>query len=126
VGELGGWVGGFFECSWLNILRRFFVTAALPIGITYAAEVTAPTPESISNGLIQLVGSVSFVFVFIMQAMAGDAGDFTSAMLLCVAMLVLSAILICFMRDVASEEVALTTGSGGLLNSDELESALSE
>ena len=35
----------------------------------YAAEVTQPTPEGTSNGLIQLFGQASVVFVYIMEAL---------------------------------------------------------
>ncbi len=34
----------------------------------YAAEITQPTPEGTSNGLIQLFGQASVIFVYIMEA----------------------------------------------------------
>jgi MFS family permease len=47
----------------------FFLTSAMPIAMQYAAEVTHPTPEGTSNGLIQLFGQGAVVFVYIMEAM---------------------------------------------------------
>ena len=44
----------------------FFIVGALPIGMQYAAEVTFPTPEGTSNGLVQLCGQCSVVFVYLM------------------------------------------------------------
>ena len=48
----------------------FFVVTVLPVGMQYAAEVTSPTPEGTSNGLVQLCGQSSVVFVYIMEARA--------------------------------------------------------
>ena len=42
----------------------FFLVSALPIGFQYASEVTRPTPEGTSNGLMQLFGQGSVVFVY--------------------------------------------------------------
>ena len=41
----------------------FFLVSTSPIGMQYAAEVTYPTPEGTSNGLIQLFGQASVIFV---------------------------------------------------------------
>jgi len=71
----------------------FFLISIGPIGMQYAAEITQPTPEGTSNGLIQLFGQVSVVFVYIMEAMKGKNGSFTPALLLSIG-LVLSAILL--------------------------------
>jgi hypothetical protein len=65
----------------------------------YAAEVTRPTPEGTSNGLIQLFGQASVVFVYIMEAMRTADGSFTPALLLAVGLLVVCALLITQMKD---------------------------
>ncbi len=50
----------------------FFVMSAGPIGFQYAAEVSFPTPESTSQGMILLVGQISgFVFVAGMGSPSG-------------------------------------------------------
>jgi hypothetical protein len=77
----------------------FFLVSTSPIGMQYAAEITQPTPEGTSNGLIQLFGQASVVFVFIMQALKTSEGSFTPALLLAVALLVISALLVTQMKD---------------------------
>ena len=47
----------------------FFLVSALPVGFQYSAEITQPTPEGTSNGLIQLFGQAAVVFVYVMEAM---------------------------------------------------------
>jgi hypothetical protein len=65
----------------------------------YAAEITQPTPEGTSNGLIQLFGQASVVFVYIMEALKTPNGSFTPALLLAIGLLVVSAILTSQMKD---------------------------
>jgi MFS family permease len=77
----------------------FFLVSANPIGMQYAAEVTHPTPEGTSNGLIQLFGQASVVFVYIMEALKAPDGAFTPALLLAVGLLLVSAVLILQMKD---------------------------
>ena len=60
----------------------------------YAAEITQPTPEGTSNGLIQLFGQASVVFVYIMEALKTPDGAFTPALLLSIGLLLLSTFLI--------------------------------
>ena len=63
-------------------LLGFFLVAVLPLGMQYAAEITTPTPEGTSNGLIQLCGQVSVVSVYIMAALRTSNGSFTVSLLL--------------------------------------------
>ncbi len=77
----------------------FFLVSTMPTGMQYAAEVTYPTPEGTSNGLIQLFGQASVVFVYIMQAMRTPAGSFTPALLLAAGLLVLSALAVTQMKE---------------------------
>jgi hypothetical protein len=65
----------------------------------YASEVTHPTPEGTSNGLIQLFGQASVVFVYIMEALKTPNGSFTPALLLAIGLLVVSALLVTQMKD---------------------------
>jgi len=61
----------------------FFSVAISPIGFQYAAEITAPAPEGTSNGLLFLVGQVSVVFVYGMQALrSAEDGSFTLPLLI--------------------------------------------
>jgi len=78
----------------------FFLVSALPIAMQYAAEVTVPTPEGTSNGLIQLFGQGAVVFVYIMEVMKTDSGSFTPSLLLAVLLLISALVFISQMKDV--------------------------
>jgi MFS family permease len=88
---------------WLLLLSGFwlgfFLISTSPIGFQYAAEITQPTPEGTSNGLIQLFGQASVVFVYIMEALKNPNGAFTPSLLLGAALMVISLILITQMKD---------------------------
>ncbi len=77
----------------------FFLVSTSPIGMQYAAEITHPTPEGTSNGLIQLFGQASVVFVYVMEAMKSADGAFTPALLLALGLMVLNVVLITQLRD---------------------------
>jgi MFS family permease len=66
----------------------FFLVSALPIGFQYAAEVTRPTPEGTSNGLMQLFGQGSVVFVYVMSALRTPDGSFTRGLVAALGLLV--------------------------------------
>ena len=68
----------------------FFIVGALPIGMQYAAEVTYPTPEGTSNGLVQLCGQCSVVFVYIMGPLRTESGSFAVSLVLMSALLAVS------------------------------------
>jgi MFS family permease len=83
----------------------FFLISASPVGMQYAAEITYPTPEGTSNGLIQLFGQLSVVFVYIMEAMRTPGGSFTPSLLFAVGMLVVNLLLVTQMKDPVLEPV---------------------
>jgi MFS family permease len=93
----------FATSSWLLFLSAFFMGFFListnPIGMQYASEVTQPTPEGTSNGLIQLFGQASVVFVYIMAALQTPEGTFTPALVLAIGLLLISALLVTRMED---------------------------
>jgi MFS family permease len=94
----------FATTFWLLIISAFslgfFLVSTLPIGMQYAAEITHPTPEGTSNGLIQLFGQASVVFVLIMDVMKTSDDSFTPSLLLAVALLGASVLIITQLRDV--------------------------
>jgi len=101
-----GLVGLTFGMSlWLLFVSAFslgfFLVSIGPIGMQYAAEITQPTPEGTSNGLIQLFGQASVVFVYIMEALKTSTGAFTPALLLAIGLLIFSVVLITQMKDPA-------------------------
>lgn len=77
----------------------FFLISAGPIGMQYAAEITYPTPEGTSNGLIQLFGQASVVFVYIMEALKDANGEFFPAMMLSIGLLVVSSGVTLLMKE---------------------------
>jgi MFS family permease len=79
----------------------FFLVAVLPIGMQYAAEITNPTPEGTSNGLIQLCGQVSVVFVYVMAALRTSNGSFTVSLLLLAGLLGVCALAVSRLTDAA-------------------------
>ena len=80
-------------------LLGFFLVSGMPIGMQYAAEITYPTPEGTSNGLIQLFGQGAVVFVYIMEAMKSPNGSFTPSLILALLLLAVSAGLVTQMKD---------------------------
>ncbi len=104
LGAIPGLIGLTFATSSALLfisaaLLGFFLVSAMPIGMQYAAEITYPTPEGTSNGLIQLFGQGAVVFVYIMEAMKTASGSFTPSLLLALALLVISAGLVTQMKD---------------------------
>ena len=83
----------------LCFFNGFFLVSANPVGMQYAAEITYPTPEGTSNGLIQLFGQASVVFVYLMEALKSADGSFTPALLVAIGLVVVSIILITQMHD---------------------------
>lgn len=93
----------FAKGSWMIFASAFalgfFLVSTSPIGMQYAAEVTRPTPEGTSNGLIQLFGQASVVFVYIMEGLQTSDGSFTPALLLAIALLVVSVLIVTQLKE---------------------------
>jgi MFS family permease len=99
-----GLVGLTFATSYGLLLASafglgFFLISISPIGMQYAAEITYPTPEGTSNGLIQLFGQASVIFVYIMDAMKSPDGSFTPALLLAIGLMLASVLVITRLKD---------------------------
>ena len=99
----------FARSTWLLMVSSawlgFFLVSTFPVGMQYAAEITHPTPEGTSNGMVQLFGQAAVVFVYIMEAMKTSDGSFTRSLLLAVGLLVLSLLLITQLKEPA--EIAM-------------------
>ena len=93
----------FATTSWLLFVSAFgmgfFLVSTNPVGMQYAAEITHPTPEGTSNGLIQLFGQASVVFVYIMEALKTPDGSFTPALLLATGLLVISCLIVTQLKE---------------------------
>jgi MFS-type transporter involved in bile tolerance (Atg22 family) len=77
----------------------FFLTSAMPVIMQYTAEVTHPTPEGTSNGLVQLFGQASVILILFMEPLKNSDGSFTSVLLVAVGFLVISLFFIWQMKD---------------------------
>jgi len=93
----------FAKEFWLLLLSGFtlgfFLVSTSPIGMQYAAEITHPTPEGTSNGILQMFGQIAVVFVFIMEALKTKDGSFTPSLLFGVGLLILCMLIITRLKD---------------------------
>jgi MFS family permease len=91
------------QSFWLLALSAFvlgfFLTSVMPVGMQFATDAARPTPEGTSNGLVQLCGQVSVVFVFLMQAMKGKSGSFTWSLAASGLFVIAAAVLVPFMEE---------------------------
>jgi cyanate permease len=104
LGAIPGLVGvTFARPVWLLMASAFelgfFLTSLSPVGMEYAAEITYPTPEGTSNGLIQLFGQAAVVYVYVMAAMRTKDGSFTLSLLLGMVLLIICALIVARLKD---------------------------
>jgi MFS family permease len=104
LGVIPGLIGvTFARSAWLLMPSAFelgfFLTSLSPVGMEYAAEITYPTPEGTSNGLIQLFGQAAVVYVYIMAAMRTKDGSFTLSLLFAVLLLIVCAFIVARLKD---------------------------
>jgi MFS family permease len=97
----------FATTGWLLYVASFafgfFLISVAPIGMEYSAEVTQPTPEGTSQGVVQLVGQCSVVIVYLMAALKSGNGSYTLSLLFCVALLVVGAVVVGRLHDPQAE-----------------------
>ena len=95
----------FASSAWLLYLSSlelgFFLISVGPIGMQYAAEATHPTPEGTSQGVLQLVGQASVAIVYLMTALKTAHGSYTPSLLLAVGMLLVGAVLVTRLPELA-------------------------
>jgi len=118
VATVPGMVGVAFVSSTLLLyvfaaVLGFFLVAVLPLGMQYAAEITNPTPEGTSNGLIQLCGQASVIYLGVMWLLRTSNGSFTVSLLLLTVLLVGCAVAVSRLKDAkplaaARDDVAVT------------------
>ncbi len=79
----------------------FFLLSAGPIGFQYGAEVTYPTPEGTSNGMLLLMGQISgIIFIFGMDSLKSPAtGSMAFPLLVLVGLMVLCLVLSTTLRE---------------------------
>ena len=97
VGATLGLVGITFATSYWFLLVSafifgFFLLSAGPVGFQYGAEMTYPTPEGTSNGLLLLMGQISgIIFILAMDSFkAIDTGSMTTPLTVLIGLMILS------------------------------------
>jgi len=68
--------GDFVLTLILAFIFGFILVPALPVGLTYAAEITHPVPEESSNGVLMMFGQLGGIIFLIMPDMILFAGVF--------------------------------------------------
>ena len=106
AGATLGLVGIAYAASyWLlltaSFILGFFLLSSGPIGFQYGAEVTHPTPEGTSNGLLIMMGQISgIVFIFAMDAFKSpQTGSMTMSLVVIIALMVLSIVLGALLKE---------------------------
>jgi len=99
IGAVLGLVGITFALSyWLLLLSAFifgfFLLSAGPIGFQYGAEITHPTPEGTSNGLLLLMGQISgIIFILGMDIFKSpDTGSMSIPLIVLIGLMVVGLI----------------------------------
>jgi MFS family permease len=82
--------GSMVSLSLAGFALGFFMTSAMPIGMQYSADITWPTPEGTSNGLIQLGGQCSVVLVYLMDLTKTSSGSFVPSLCVLAGLLVVA------------------------------------
>jgi MFS family permease len=99
VGATLGLVGITFIHNYALLLVAafvlgFFLLSAGPIGFQYGAEITYPTPEGTSNGLLLLMGQISgIIFIFAMDSLKSPDGSMTFSLVVLIGLMVLGLLL---------------------------------
>lgn len=106
TGATLGLVGITFATSyWLLLVSAFvfgfFLLSAGPVGFQYGAEITHPTPEGTSNGLLLLMGQISgIVFILGMDSFKSpETGSMTLPLIVLIGLMVLSLLFCIRLRE---------------------------
>ena len=99
-----GLIGIIYASSyWFVMLSMFFfgffLMSLAPVGYQYAAEITYPAPEGTSNGLLNLAGQASVVFIYGMEAFKNADGSFTTSLLVLSFLLAVCVVLILWLKE---------------------------
>ncbi|MBM3145444.1 MAG: major facilitator superfamily domain-containing protein 7 [Chloroflexi bacterium] len=106
IGATLGLIGVTFTTNyWLLLVSAFvfgfFLLSAGPVGFQYGAEVTYPTPEGTSNGLLLLMGQISGIaFILGMDSFKSpETGSMTLPLIVLVGLMVLALIFCTRLRE---------------------------
>ncbi|MBU0528543.1 MFS transporter [bacterium] len=106
IGATMGLVGITFATSyWLLLVSAFvfgfFLLSAGPVGFQYGAEITYPTAEGTSNGMLLLMGQISGIaFIFGMDTFKSvETGSMTSTLIVLIFLMILSLVLCAKLKE---------------------------
>jgi len=106
IGATLGLVGITFSGSyWLLLVSSFvfgfFLLSAGPLGFQYGAEITHPTPEGTSNGMLLLMGQISGIaFILSMDAFKSpETGSMMLPLIVLIGMMTLAALLTTWLKE---------------------------
>jgi MFS family permease len=106
IGGSVGLVGIAYAASYglllvSSFLLGFFLLSTGPIGFQYGAEITYPTPEGTSNGLLIMMGQISGIaFIFAMDAFKSpETGSMIPSLIALILLMVLSIILSVLLKE---------------------------
>jgi len=109
IGATLGLVGiTFATIYWFLLVSAFifgfFLLSAGPVGFQYGAEVTYPTPEGTSNGMLLLMGQISgIVFIFGMDSFKSpETGSMTLPLIVLIGFMVLSLLICARLREAST------------------------
>jgi nitrate/nitrite transporter NarK len=77
----------------------FFLVSLAAIGYQYGAEITYPAPEGTTNGLLNLAGQVSVVFIYAMELIKNVEGSFTPSLLFLAVLMVFAVMMMAASRE---------------------------
>jgi MFS family permease len=106
IGTIPGLIGITYATEyWLLLLSAFslgfFLLSAGPVGFQYAAEITYPAPEGMSNGLLLLMGQISgIIFIFSMDSFRKPgSGAMTTSLVVLIGLLALCLVVSSFLKE---------------------------
>jgi MFS family permease len=77
----------------------FFLVSLAAIGYQYGAEITYPAPEGTTNGLLNLAGQISVVFIYAMELIKNIEGSFTPSLLFLAVLMVFAVMMMAASRE---------------------------
>jgi MFS family permease len=106
AGATLGLAGIAFATSyWLllvaGFVMGFFLLSSGPIGFQYGAEITYPTPEGTSNGLLLMMGQISgILFIFGMDSFKSpQTGSMTPSLVVMIGLMALGLVFSFFLKE---------------------------
>jgi MFS family permease len=94
-------LNGFVPLLASGFVLGFFIMSAGPVGFQYGAEVSFPTPESTSQGMILFAGQVSgIIFIYLMDMFKNPVtGSMTASMIVFLVLMIGSALAALAMKE---------------------------